>query len=86
MGNGFAQQLGRLANDTGDLPGCVDRGVPLTSAQGSEVAVSVAVELLDVREQVRIGLAACERRDLMALRERRIDDRAPQELRPAEDQ
>jgi hypothetical protein len=44
------------------------------------------VHLLDVGEEVRIRLAARERRDVVTTRERRVDDRAPEELRSAEDQ
>jgi len=44
------------------------------------------VQLLDVRKEVRVRLAAREGRDLVTARERRVDDRAAEELRAAEDQ
>jgi hypothetical protein len=44
------------------------------------------VQLLDVGKEVGIRPAAVEDRDAVAAFERGIDDRAPEELRPPEDQ
>jgi hypothetical protein len=80
------EQLGGLPHDPRHLAGRVDRSVPLAPAQCVQVAVPVAAQLLDLREQVGIRLAAREDADLVAVRKRRFNDRAPQELRPTQDQ
>jgi hypothetical protein len=41
--------------------------------------------VLDVGKEAGVRLAPREDRDLVAARERRLDDRAADELRPAED-
>jgi hypothetical protein len=64
----------------------VDDSVPRPPLECLEVAVAVSAELLDVREQVGVCLSAIEERDVVPDRERRVDDRAAEELRPAEDQ
>ena len=49
-----------------------------------EPAVAVAVQLLDLREEVGVRLAAVEGRDLVAAGERGLDQGVADELRPAE--
>jgi hypothetical protein len=48
--------------------------------------VAVAVQLLDLREEIGIRLSAIERRHAVPALQRRFDQRAPDELRPAEEQ
>jgi hypothetical protein len=48
------------------------------------VAGAVAAQLLDLREEIRVRLAAVEERDLVV--SGRLDDRAADEERPAEDE
>jgi hypothetical protein len=42
------------------------------------------VQLLDLREELRVRLTTRERRDLVPARERALDGRAAEELRSAE--
>ena len=51
-----------------------------------EVAVAVAVQLLDVREQLGPRLPAVEERHVVTAFERRVDDVAAEELRSAENE
>ena len=81
-----AQQLGRGANHTRHVAGRVDHRVPLTPLERREPAVAVAAQLLDLGKELGVRLATVEERDLVAARERRLDRRAAEELRPAEDE
>src|SRR5262249_49743276 len=66
----------------------VDRGIPLAGGQGREVAgLAVAVPLVDgVAEEVGVGPAPVEGRDLVALGERGLHHRPADEPCPAEHQ
>jgi hypothetical protein len=75
-----------LTDDARQIAGDVDDGVPRSSFERLEVAVSVSVEPLDVREQLGVRLPAVEERDVVPAREGRVDNCAAEELRPAEDQ
>ena len=80
------EQLGRLAHDARQVARGIDHDVPVAALERREVAVAVAAQLLDVGKELRVGLAAVEQRHLVPARERLVDDRATEELRPAEDQ
>jgi len=73
-----------LPDDARQVAGDVDHGIPVAVAQRIEVAVAVAVKLLDLREELRVRLPAREGRDLVPARERAVDGRAAEELRPSE--
>jgi hypothetical protein len=78
-------ELDRLAHDTGEIAGDIDRGVPAAAGQRVELAVPVAAQFLDLGIEIGVRLAAVEQRQLVIALERRVDDRAAEELRPAED-
>src|SRR5205807_10670418 len=60
---------------------------PISLGRREAAAIAVAEELLDaVAEQPAVRPAAVEDRRLVPARERVLDDRAPEELRPAEDE
>jgi hypothetical protein len=81
-----AERLDRLADDPRHVPARVDDRVERAAAKRAEVAVAIAAQLLDLGEEVRVRQAAVEQRDVVAARERALDDRAAEELRAAEDQ
>ena len=58
----------------------------LAPAQRVEVAVAVAAQLLDIREELGPRLAAVEERHLVTVVERGVDDVTAEELRPAENE
>jgi hypothetical protein len=86
VGHRVAQQVDRLRDDARDLAAGVDDRVPPAPAQCIELPVAIAAQLLDVGVEPRVRLAPGEQRQLVAARERGIDDRAAEKLRPAEDQ
>ena len=55
-------------------------------ASAAEAAVAVAEHVLGLGEEVGIRHPSMEERDLVAGGERRLDERAPDELRAAEDE
>jgi hypothetical protein len=73
-----------LPDDARQVAGDIDHGVPVAVAQRVEVVVTVAVKLLDFREELRVRLPAREGRDFVPERERAVDGRAAEELRSAE--
>jgi hypothetical protein len=83
---GRVDEVDGSTHDARQVAGDVDDSVPRSPLECLEVAVAVSAELLDVREQVGIRVSAIEERDIVPDRERRVDDRAAEELRPAEDQ
>ena len=82
----FAERVGREQHGAWEERRDVDDSVPLATLERRDVLVAIAPELLDVRVELRVRLAAVEQRHLVAARERRLDDRAPEEPRPAEDE
>src|SRR5262249_19781057 len=74
------------AHGLGHIGGRVEDGVPRPPAQRLEVAVAIALQLLHLGEELRVRPAAVERRHLVLARERRLDQRAPDEPRPTEQQ
>src|SRR5437868_2195519 len=68
------------------LHGVVDHRVPLPALERLQVAVAIADELLDVREERGIGLAAIEQRDRVAAVERVLDLIRADEAGAAEDE
>ncbi len=81
-----AQHVPRAPGLVGHERGDVEHGVPLASLERRKVGGAVSPQLLHVREELRLGLSAVEQRRLVPLLERRIDERAPEEPRPAEDE
>jgi hypothetical protein len=82
--NRVGEQLGRGADDARDVAGRVDDRVPAPALERSQVAVAVAAQVLRLRIELGPGAAAVEERQLVTGGERRLRDRAPEELRPAE--
>ena len=58
----------------------------VAAAERVEVAVAVAVQVLGLREQARVRLAAVEERQLVAAAQRLLGGGAPEELGAAEEQ
>jgi hypothetical protein len=67
-----------------DVAGRVDDGVPAPAVECREVARPVAEQMIGLGEEVGVRLPAREDRRLVPAPERRPDDGAPEELRPAE--
>src|SRR5262249_15709382 len=66
--------------------GIVDDCVPFAALQGVDLAVAVAVELLDRREHPRVGLPAVEERQRVAARLGGLDERRAEEAGASEDE
>ena len=64
----------------------VEHRVPLAPLERREVGGAVAAQLLHLREELRLGLTAVEERRLVPLLERRVDERASEKPRTAEDE
>ena len=75
-----------LSHDARHVAARVDDRVERASLERGQVAVAVAAQLLDVREQLGPRLAAVEERHVVAAFERRVDDVAAEELRSAENE
>ncbi|MBA3242662.1 MAG: hypothetical protein H0T60_15660, partial [Acidobacteria bacterium] len=60
--------------------------VPAAATQGIEIAVAVAAQLLDLREEFGVVPATIEERYHVAASERRFDKVATEKHRPAENQ
>src|SRR5581483_10174367 len=75
-----------LAHDARHVAARVDDTVPAPAGERVELAVAVALQVLDLREELGIRLAAGEDRDVVSVGERRVDRVPPQELRAAEDE
>src|SRR5262249_28646549 len=80
------EQLGRLAYEPGHVAGGVDDRVPGAALEHGEAAVAVTVELLDLGKRVGVGVAAVERRPLVALCEGCLDHGVAEKLRAADQQ
>src|SRR5262249_49624829 len=80
------EQLRRHLDDARHEARRVDDRVPRTAAQRLELAVAIALQLLDVRKQIRMRLAAVEQRQRVAARACRVDDVRPDEVRATEDE
>jgi hypothetical protein len=61
-------------------------GPTTATDERSEVAIAIAMQLLELRKELGTRLAAVEECDIVAARERRFDDVAAEEDRPTEDQ
>ncbi len=81
-----AERVERLADDARDVTARVDDRVEARGPRRVEVAVAVAAQLLDGREELGPRLAAVEERHVVAAFERRVDDVAAEELGSAEDE
>jgi hypothetical protein len=81
---GVAQYLGGAPHDLRHVPRHVEHGIPGPALERGHVPRPVAVQLFDVRKELAIRLAAVEERQLVPARQRRLDDRAAEELRPPE--
>ena len=81
-----AQQLDRLPEDPRHVAARVDDAVPASARERVERAVAVADEMLDLRKQLGVRLAAREDRHLVPVGERGVDGVPAEELRPAEDE
>src|SRR5207247_779020 len=86
MADRALQELRRRAYDPWHVAGRVDHGVPLAALERAQVPVAVAAQLLGLREQLRVGLAAVEERHLVAASKRRLDRGTAEELGPAKDE
>ena len=80
------ESLDRAAHDAREEGGDVEHGVPLAAFERRQVERPVAADLLGLREELRVRLAAVEEGQLVAARERRLDERATEEACAAEDE
>jgi hypothetical protein len=80
------ERAGRGADDAREVAGRVDRRVPGAAFERRQVSVAVAVELLDLRKEVRVRLPAVEERDLVPAGERVLGESSPEEPGATEDQ
>ena len=67
-----------------DVAGGVEHGVPPAALERREPAVAVAVQLLDLRKESGVRLAAVESGHLVPAGERGLDQRVAEELRAAD--
>src|SRR5262249_52841652 len=74
------------ANRFGNVAGGVDHGVEGLALERRDVALAVAAQAHDLRKPIRVRPAAVEHRDVVAAGQGVLDERATEELRPAEDQ
>ncbi len=82
----LTERVKRLGDEARHAAARIDDGVEVAARERAEVAVAVATELLDLREQLGSRLPAVEERDLVAAREGGVDDVAAEELSPAENE
>ena len=75
------QQRRRVFDVARDVARVVDDDVPLAGGERLEVAVAIAVQLLEVGEAAGVGLAAIEERQRVAVRARGGDERGAEEGR-----
>jgi len=68
------------------VPGWIDDCLEAAAAKRNEVPVAIAAQLFDVREKMRVVLAAVEENDIMAAGERSFDNVPTEEEGAAEDQ
>ena len=86
MLDGVCEELGRGADDVGDVARRIDDCVPAPALERGEVAFAISAQLLGLGEELGVRLAPVEEGHLVAAGERVLDRRAPEELRPAEDE
>jgi len=80
------EQPGGCPDDARDIARGVDGRVPASASQPIEAAVAVAADLLELREEAGVPLAAVEERELVAAGGGALDEVAAEEGRAAEDQ
>jgi hypothetical protein len=80
-----AKRIQRRSHDPRNVAARVDDRVESATLERGEVAVAVAAELLDAREEFGSCLAAVEQRHLVAVFERRIDDVSAEKLGAPQD-
>lgn len=80
------QHLRRALDDPRVVGGDVDDDVPGAAAKRRQVLGPVAVQLLHLREELRVRPAAVEERHLLSASERRLGDGAAEKPGPAENQ
>ena len=81
-----AQRTRGVADEPRDVARHVEAGVPAAAVERAEAAVAVADDVLDLREDPGVRAAAVEQRRLVAGSERRLDERAADELGAAENE
>ena len=81
-----AELLRRRAHVRRDVAGGVDDGVPAATREQGEVSLAVALQLLDLREELGVRLPAVEERQLVPAGERGLGGRPAEELGAADDQ
>ncbi len=79
-----AQVRGGVADQPRHVARDVDARVPVATVERRETTVPIAEDVLGLRKETGVRLAAVEQRQLVARRERRLDDRAADELRATE--
>jgi hypothetical protein len=80
------EELRGRTDDAGDVARRIDDSVPAAPFERPEVAAAVAAQVLRLGEEVRVRPAPVEERQLVPAVERRVCDRPPEKLRPAEQQ
>src|SRR5205814_5492344 len=82
----ITQELRRLSHDARHVAARVDDAVERAAAERVELAVAVAVQMLDLGKELGVRPAAREDRHLVPAGEGSVDRVAAEELRPAEDE
>ena len=80
----WLEERRRRADNARDVATRVDHGIPLTPREHLEAAVAVAVQLLDLRIELRARPAAVEEGELVTAAESGVGDRPAEEPRAAE--
>jgi hypothetical protein len=80
------QYLERRLHEPGEVAIRVQHRVELPTLECLHVVAAIADELLEVREQARVRLAAVEQRDLVPACEQLLDAMRPEERRSSHDQ
>jgi hypothetical protein len=86
VSNGVAQHVVHRLNLLRSVAGWIDDCLEAAAAKRSEVPVAIAAQLFELREKVRVALAAVEENDVMAAGERGFDNVPTEEEGAAKDQ
>jgi len=84
--NGLTEHAGHCPHLLRSVAGRIDDCVEAAAAKRSEVPVAIAAQLFELREKVRVAMAAVEENDVMAAGERSFDNVPTEEEGAAEDQ
>jgi hypothetical protein len=80
------EELGRGPDESRQVPGRIDDGVPVAPDKFGQVAITIATQVLHLREEARVGAAPIEESDRVASIEGDLDDVPPEKKRPPENE